>query len=313
MIFLVLTLLFDNVWATNLTISPVVTTPLCYAANVANPLVPGSLSAPVAEIRRTAWPLTSPPVNVPLTINGEEPVGSPEVICMTGCAMPPCYPIHSCAPSDLWWSAQYARGTVVVAEGDILRLPDSLTPPPVMAFLWDTFIPLPSVSPSPSVSPIPSPCPSFAATAVTPCKCDQPSVAIAAYVFVGILTLAVFFLSCCVGMLYSFTSCPYCGKTCKCGESHLTHLKECEAHLKLFTPLTQVTTCVPTPPASQVVFATSSNRRLVKPLKEAELVPFGSGSLAESIESDEVTVGLRPPTPPNLAIMHEDDGKPTDS
>ena len=285
--------------ATNLTISPVVTTPLCYAANVADPLVAGSVGAPVAEIRRVAWPLSSPPLNVPLSINGEEPVGSPEVICMTGCVIPPCLPLHSCAPGDLWWSAQYARGAVVVAEGDLLRLPDTLTPPPpVMAFLWETFVPLPSVSPTPSPSPVPSPCPSFAAVAA-PCVCGQPPTAIAAYVFLGILGLVVAVLLYCVGMLYSYTTCPYCGATFRCGEAHLTHLKACESHLKLFTPLTQVETIVAAAPviaSQQVVFA--ERRKLVNPIKEAELVPLGAKE-SERAESEEVTVIL---TPPNLVL-----------
>ena len=308
---LFLTGLLAHTTATNLTISPVATTPLCYAANVADPLVAGSVGAPVAEIRRTAWPLSSPPVNVPLSINGEEPVGSPEVICMTGCAMPPCLPLHSCAPGDLWWSAQYARGTVVVAEGDLLRLPDTLTPPPpVMAFLWDTFVPLPSLSPTPSPSPVPSSCPSAAAVAVAPpCVCGQPATAVAAYVFVGILGLVIVFLLYCVGMLYSYTACPYCGVTCRCGEAHLAHLKECEAHLKLFAPLTQVEVVPATAPTTQVVFAAASTRKLVKPIKEAELVPLGLDARVESVESEEVTVVLRPPTPPNLVSVAEE--KPT--
>ena len=304
----ILTGLFHIVCATNFTISPITTTPLCYAANVADPLVPGSVGAAPAEIRRVAWPLSSPPVNVPLSINGEEPVGSPEVICMTGCPTPPCLPLHSCAPGDLWWSAQYARGAVVVAENGLLRLPDTLTPPPpVMAFLWETFVPLPSPSPTPSPSPVPSPCPSLVAVAAPPCVCGQPATAIAAYVFVGILGLVLIFLLYCVGMLYSYTACPYCGATCRCGEAHLTHLKACEEHLKLFTPLTQVTTVAAvaaSQPATQVVFAAASNRKLVKPvMKEAELVPLGTKERTESLESEEVTVVLRPPTPPNLVSI----------
>ena len=276
-----------GVAATNLTISPVATTPLCYMSNVADPLTPGSVGAPVAEIRRVAWPLSSPPVNVPLTINGEEPVGSPEVICMTGCAMPPCLPIHTCPPPDLWWSAVFDRGVVKVAQGELLRLPDALTPPPpVMAFLWDNFVPLPSPSPTPSASPLPSACPSFAVSAS---QATPSSGYIAAAVFAGILSICVALLVYCVIMLYRYTQCPYCLKIQRAGSPVLAHLKECPEHLKQFSPLTPVITIAapPSAPVTQLVFARSS--RLVRPVAvAAEKAPLG----LDRADSDEVEVVL---------------------
>lgn len=61
--------------------------------------------------------------------------------------------------------------------------------------------------------------------------------------------------------------------------------------------------CVADTAPTQVVFATSGNRKLVKPIKEAELVPLGSCDHVERTESEEVTVVLRPSTPPNLVLV----------
>jgi hypothetical protein len=206
---------------------------------------------------------------------------------MTGCAMPPCLPIHTCPPADLWWSSVFARGAVKVAQGEILRLPDALAPPPpVVAFLWDDFVPLPSVTPTPSSSPMPSACPSLAASSVA--TSIAPSVVgsgpIAAYVFLGILSLCVVFLVYCVTMLYRYAQCPYCHATIRTGSVLLTHLKECPEHLKLFTPLTPVITIAapPSAPVTQLVFARSP--RLVRPVATSvEKEPLGN-ALSDEVE-----------------------------
>lgn len=318
-----LTSLIRFVFSINLSFSNVATVPICYMSNVADPLSAGTLGN--AEIRRIAWPLMTAPFVVPLTINGNTPVGGPEVICMTGCQVPPCSPTYQCPPGDLWWSVAFSPGALIVSPSDLLHLPDDLvSPPPLLAFLWEFSIPTPLLQPStiPTLTATQTIIPVQPTLTVSPFASQGVASNLSnnlslsnilnpttsnnstghdlaiAYIFVGILGLIAIFSFYCVIMLYRYTQCPYCNFIIRAGAPFLTHLNECEEHLKRFTPLTSVTSIplqndneprqnVKTP-KSQLVFAPRPGPRLIVPLAaEKELL-----GRTRTNSNDEIVVEL---------------------
>lgn len=199
---------------------------------------------------RLAWPVNGPILDVPLIVNTIDPVGDPDVICLAGCASPPCYPISHCNPNDLWWSTRYTD--LIVEPGSNLRLPNSANPlPPVFMMLYDEYAPSPSPSPSPSpmlsASPSPSPSPSQNVSAsvasvasiisVTFCDmCYSNETIPALSAFVVLFALCLGYVSRAWYLAQINALCPYCAV--KHPVRNLQeHLRMCPEHLTKFTAI----------------------------------------------------------------------------
>jgi hypothetical protein len=208
----------------------VVSTTTCTMQNILVP--PPTMGGTPLYIEHVAWQLGGPPMNQPLIINSVRPVGSPALICMGGCSMPPCQPVSSCPPPDLWWAASYKNLTL--APNQPITLPDIVGGPPLppmLMVLYDDSAPIPSPRRTIAATPLPI---SGAVAAAAPVP-ENPHATPAAITLGILLGGAMAMLAGC-WRLNRRIECPYCLNTL--GKGHLrVHLDECKAHLERFTPI----------------------------------------------------------------------------
>lgn len=193
----------------------------------------------------------------------------------------------------------------IVSPNDPLCLPDDLslsTSPPILAFLWDTYISNASTMsleippfaqtqtitssvtaiPTQTATHSPTKTPIVSQNIVPNSTMETNSKAldlIIAYIFVGILGIITIILVYCTIMMCRYAQCPYCYFIIRVGAPFLTHLNDCEEHLKRFTPLTTTVTSISLknndgPRTSQLVFAQRPGPRLVAPNFVSETHPL---------------------------------------
>ena len=223
----------------------VITTTACTSQN-SLPAPPSAGTDPLF-VDRIAWQLMGPPAPEPLVANGEQPTGAPDLLCLAGCAAPPCWPVTTCAAGDLWWSVRYDNLSVLPSS--VITLPDIIggaAMPVTMVILYDDVAPTPSPTPSgtpsprrtptssvsPSVTAMPS---SIVASVGCPLMTAEPHATPAA-ISLGILlggAIAV------IGVCWQrgrAVECPYCLAAIEKGRLR-GHLDECKSHLERFTPV----------------------------------------------------------------------------
>ena len=234
-------LLFGTCAALNFGYLSVQTTQVCMDQTL--------LSTPAVQdtvyIDSIAWPIGSVVMPEPLLVNNQLPTTtSPQVLCMSGCSAPPCWPVASCPLSDLFWAARYTN--LSVAPNFFMRLPDMPvgTTPHTLLVLFDTVAPSPSVTPTPSSSPSPSPSgsatPSPSARPPIPVPATQssetPHATPAAIVFGILFGTASFILFGCWHWSQR-PPCPFCEiRVAGAAVGMRTHLKTCKDHLALYQP-----------------------------------------------------------------------------
>jgi hypothetical protein len=111
-----------------------------YCTNFATSIIP-SFSNKI-KINKVAIPLNIINTNqVPIIrINNKNPSNNPELICMTGCNMPPCEPLHNCNQNDIYWSISY--DDLIVEPMEHLEFNNLiLQNQGVIAIFYDEYIP----------------------------------------------------------------------------------------------------------------------------------------------------------------------------
>jgi hypothetical protein len=223
----------------------VITTTMCTTQNA----VPAPASAGIDPlfVDRIAWPLMGPPAPGPLVANGIAPAGEPDLLCLAGCASPPCWPVSDCGAGDLWWSVRYDNLTVMPSS--TIALPDTtggIVIPQTLVILYDDVTPSPSptpsetpsprrtspATPSPSMSPSPGVVP---AVACPPVPAVEPHATPAAIALGLLLGGAIAVIGVCWRQGRT-VECPYCLGSLEKGRLR-GHLDECKAHLERFTPV----------------------------------------------------------------------------
>lgn len=231
------------------------TNPICtLQTRLATP--PGNGNEPIL-ITRIAWPVGYQGIPEPLVINNQSPVSnSPELICLSGCAEPPCMPIEACHVVDLYWSNRYDNLVVPAnSEMQLPDMPDGTQLSMLMVLYATTFppSPLPSLSPSPSPTPSSSPqtSPTPSLPPVRPIPRQEPSAsnphATPAAISFGLLfggSLICLFVQ---WNYHRKTACPYCGS--RVSEGMRVHLKTCVDHLALYQPFVVETVKAVPPPS----------------------------------------------------------------
>ena len=222
----------------------VITTTVCTTQNSV-PAPPSAGTDPLF-VDRIAWQLVGPPAPEPLVANGEQPAGPPDLLCLAGCAAPPCWPVTACAAGDLWWSVRYDN--LSVPPSSVITLPDIIggaAMPATLVVLYDDVSPSPSPTPSETPSPrrtspaTPAPSagliPVVAPAVLCPPMPAEPHATPAA-ISLGILlggAIAV------IGVCWQrgrHIECPYCLAAIEKGRVR-GHLDECKSHLERFTPI----------------------------------------------------------------------------
>lgn len=227
----------------------VITTTVCTSQN-SLPAPPSAGTDPLF-VDRIAWQLMGPPAPEPLVANGEQPTGAPDLLCLAGCAAPPCWPVSTCAAGDLWWSVRYDNLSVIPSS--VITLPDIIggsAMPITMVILYDDVAPTPSPTPSGTPSPRRT-SPATPTSSVSPSAVASPSSivlgagcptvmaephATPAAISLGILlggAIAV------IGVCWQrgrAVECPYCLAAIEKGRVR-GHLDECKSHLERFTPI----------------------------------------------------------------------------
>jgi hypothetical protein len=208
----------------------VTSTSICTMHNTMLP--PPTMGGTTVYVEHVAWQLGGPPMAQPLTINGARPSGDPALICMGGCSMPPCLPVSSCSPPDLWWAVPYENLTLM--PGWPATLPDIVGGPPIppiLMVLYDDSAPIPSPRRTIAATPYPAAAP----VAVAAPTLENPHATPAA-ITLGILLGGAMALLAGCWRWNRRTECPYC--LIMLGKGHLrVHLDECKAHLERFTPV----------------------------------------------------------------------------
>jgi hypothetical protein len=224
----------------------VVTATVCTTQNSV-PAPPSAGTDPLF-VDRIAWQLVGPAVPWPLVANGVHPAGDPDLLCLGGCASPPCWPVSACGAGDLWWSVRYDN--LSVAPSSVITLPDTTggaTMPSTMVILYDDVAPSPSPTPSgtpsprrtPPATPTPSVSPSAGVAAadgpVVGCPPVEPHATPAAIALGILLGGAIAALGVCWRQ-GRVVECPYCVGAIEKGRLR-GHLDECKSHLERFTPV----------------------------------------------------------------------------
>jgi hypothetical protein len=233
MIFVLFVLLAIQTGDSEFVLAPVESVPVCITQNrimtmgYANEL----------HISGIAWPVSGPPISVPLTANGLPPTRT-YIVCMGGCESPPCFPPTRCNPNDLWWNAEYVN--LIVPPSSPILLPEMTNaPPPTLGVFFSPPSLTPSPNPSPSASTSATPSASARAltpVAVPPCQKDY-TMLISLCV---ILTLFGAVLVGCAREIFIMrrrSPCPYCD-TIFPRKIIMAHLRECQKHLAHYSPIT---------------------------------------------------------------------------
>lgn len=195
-----------------------------------------------------AWQLGGPALPLPLVANGQIPGGDPELLCMGGCASPPCWPVANCAPNDLWWVARYDNLSVIPSSTIALPDGDGVNPlPQTVLVLYDDVAPSPSPTPSgtpsprrtppatPSASLSPSPAAVGPGLVCPPPPAVEPHATPAAIALGLLLGGAIAVIGIC-WRRGATVECPYCLAAIERGRLR-GHLDECKTHLERFTPV----------------------------------------------------------------------------